>query len=371
MSSHGATEEGTRQYGENHRKWLNADKVRLIGELSVSALALGTYLGNFDDQTDRHYEEALSLALQRGCNFIDTAINYRCQRSERIIGHTLNHLIQKKKIKREQIVVATKGGFIPFDGSPPGNLEAFIKKNYVDTGLAPAEEIVSSCHCLHPAFLQNQIDGSLANLGLETVDLYYLHNPETQLAEIGVDSFYEKMGKAFDLLEENVRRGKIQYYGLATWSAFREPLGGAENISLAKLASIALKSGGSSHHLKIIQLPYSFAMLEAVSVHGQKEGEKNVPILPAAASQGISVMTSAPLLQGQILKLPSELTDKMPGDYSLAVKALQFVTSTPSVTSCMVGMKQTKHVEENLAVLGLLNWELPVLQKICDLLTKK
>ena len=82
-------------------------------------------------------------------------------------------------------------------------------------------------------------------------------------------------------------------------------------------------------------------------------------------------MTSAPLLQGQILKLPSDLTDKMPGDYSLAQKALQFVASTPSVTSCMVGMRQANHVEENLAVLGLPNWELPVLQKICDLLTKK
>ena len=56
-----------------------------LGELTVSSLGLGTYLGQGDPETDAGYRAALLAALRGGLNLIDTAINYRAQRSERVI----------------------------------------------------------------------------------------------------------------------------------------------------------------------------------------------------------------------------------------------------------------------------------------------
>jgi hypothetical protein len=57
--------------------------------LQLSTIGLGTYLGEADVATDAAYREAISTALQRGCNVVDSAINYRFQRSERAIGAAL------------------------------------------------------------------------------------------------------------------------------------------------------------------------------------------------------------------------------------------------------------------------------------------
>lgn len=366
----GATPEGTLKFQKAQKNAVHADKWRLIKDLKVSALGLGTYLGAYDDAVDLLYEEAIASAISRGCNIIDTAVNYRCQRSERVIGRTLARLIDSKTVSRNQVVIATKGGFIPFDFQPVSNMEAYIRKKWIDSGRVAPEDIVANCHCMHPAYLQEQIELSLSNLGLDTIDIYYLHNPETQLPVTGEEVFYDRLAKAFALFEENVARGKIQFYGLATWSAFREPAGMAEHISLERVLSTAEKAGGSGHHFQAIQLPYSMAMLEAVSISNQSLQGKSVPILPVAGARKISVMTSAPLLQGQLLNLPSTLARQLPDSLTLAQKALQFVVSTPGITAAMAGMKKKGHVDENLKVLNCADWDLPTLRKICELLVR-
>ncbi len=112
-------------------------------------------------------------------------------------------------------------------------------------------------------------------------------------------------------------------------------------------------------------------MLEAVGILNQSYEGKNYPVISAAAFHGVSVMVSAPLLQGQLATLPQGLAQKIPGGLTAVQKALQFVMSTPSVTSAMVGMKQANHVEENAKVLEIPNWDLKVLQDICDWMIKK
>lgn len=367
----GATAEGTRAFQKKQASSIHADKFKALQDWQASGIGLGTYLGNYDDATDALYEEAIENALGLGVNVIDTAINYRCQRSERTIGGCLKKLFQSKKIHRSQVIVATKGGFVPFDGSPPSNMESYIHDNWIKTGIVKEEDIVSSCHCLAPAYIQNQINQSLKNLMLDTIDIYYLHNPETQLAKVDEDQFYERLKGAFECLEENVQKGKIQYYGLATWNAFRESVGRAESISLEKVVQCAEKAGGTSHHFKVIQFPYNMAMLEAMALAGQTLQGKQYPILSVAYHFGISAMISAPLLQKQLLDLPSTLLKRIPGSLSPAQKALQFVLSTPGVASALVGMKSKKHVEENLGVLGESNWDSQTLQQVCDLLVSR
>lgn len=368
----GATPERTAKFMKGKKSIKpHPDKLHLFQNLSVSALGLGTYLGSYDQATDALYEEAILTAIENGCNFIDTAINYRCQRSERTIGVALRKMFEKKLAHREEIIVATKGGFIPFDSEPAANMEAYLRKNWIEPGIVREDDIVSHCHCLHPSFLEGQIEQSLKNLGLQTIDIYYIHNPETQISIIGPELFYSRLEEAFNLLEKKVKEGKIQFYGLATWTAFREPLGGAGWISLEEVWKIAKKAGGDLHHFRALQLPYNMAMLEAISVLGQTFEDQSNSVLTVAHHLGISVMVSAPLLQSQLLHIPPSLSKKLPGSLSLAQAALQFVISTPGVTSAMVGMKQKKHVEENLKILETADWDTETLQGVCDLLVKK
>jgi aryl-alcohol dehydrogenase-like predicted oxidoreductase len=66
---------------------------------------------------------------------IDTAANYRFQRSERSIGAALDQL-QQQGFARDQIVICTKGGYLPFDGAPPKDPRQYVEENFVRPGLA-------------------------------------------------------------------------------------------------------------------------------------------------------------------------------------------------------------------------------------------
>src|SRR3974377_385933 len=95
-----------------------------------------------------------------GINLFDCAINYRRQRSERCIGAALEQL------QRDEIVVCTKAGFLT-----PGAAPEFLKP----------EQMVGGMHSMDPDFLADQVERSRANLGVDTIDVFYLHNPETEL----------------------------------------------------------------------------------------------------------------------------------------------------------------------------------------------
>lgn len=113
-----ATEAGTAAYRERLGGRAAAGHFREHQGLWFSSLGIGTYLGGEDAATDRLYRDAVLRALELGINVIDTAINYRAQRSERAIGEALRLAFERGIARREEIVVATKGGFLPFDGGP-------------------------------------------------------------------------------------------------------------------------------------------------------------------------------------------------------------------------------------------------------------
>ena len=75
---------------------------------------------------------------------------------------------------------------------------------------------------MHPAFLENQLEASLANLGLGTVDLMYLHNTfESQSHFCEESEYMDKLKRAFEFLESKRQEQKLSYYGMATWLCFR------------------------------------------------------------------------------------------------------------------------------------------------------
>ncbi len=354
-----ATRDGTERYRKRFEGRIPREHFCDAQGLSLSSIGIGTYLGNYDDETDRLYHDAAVRAVESGCNVIDSAINYRLQRSERSIGTALKELATKG-FNRDEIVVATKGGFIPYDGAPPADPRRYIDDTFFKPGVASAADIVSGCHCMTPKYLLDQLECSLRNLDLECIDIYYVHNPETQLGKIPREDFDDRLLKAFETLEGAVAAGKIRMYGTATWNGYRNPKDAKDYLSLAEVVELAAKAGGKDHHFKVIQLPLNLGMTEALSLNNQTVKGKDSTILEAAQALGITVMCSASILQGQLThNLPEVMTVTFQGLETDGQRALQFVRSTPGVTTALVGMKQAMHVEENLktARVAPASWE--------------
>jgi aryl-alcohol dehydrogenase-like predicted oxidoreductase len=309
-----ATSEGTARYRDRFAAFREAGFYRSVGSLDltleVSNLGIGTYLGGEDDDTDRAYTDALIAAGEGGINFFDSAINYRRQRSERCIGAAL------KQLQRDEVVVCTKAGFLT-----PGAVPEKLNR----------EEVVGGIHCMAPDFLADQIERSRANLCVDTIDVFYLHNPETQLGFLDRAEFDARIRRAFAQLERLVDQGQIRWYGAATWEGFRKK--GA--LSLDRLAEIAAEEAGPEHHFRFIQLPFNLNMVEAFV-------ERPESVLQAAARLGIAAVASATLLQTQVLT------------HTDAQHAIQFTRSTPGISVALVGMSRREHVVENLRVASVL-----------------
>jgi aryl-alcohol dehydrogenase-like predicted oxidoreductase len=343
-----ATGEGTRRY---KKRQVVKESYREAGDLCISTLGIGTYLGDPDDATDRLVTNAVVESVRGGVNLIDTAINYRNQRAEKCVGAAVKKAIESGVVKRDEIVVCSKGGFVPTGDNPFSWFETeYLKKL---PGIQKSD-LVAGCHCMHPEYLSDQIERSLKNLELEAIDVYYLHNPEAQMRAVKPREFSDRLRAAFGALEKACDDGKIACYGVATWNAFRVPLEHHDNISLADVKALAREAAsGKEDHLRFIQLPINLAMPEAL-LATQQLGREAVPILEAARQLKIEVVSSASICQGQIIgKIPDALGESLGRDLTDAQRALQFTRSTPGLTSALVGMKAPEHVKENLTLIKM------------------
>ena len=346
-----ATFEGTERYAARIGGRLPHDHFRrLAGGPRTSSIGLGTYLGKDDSATDLQYQQAVTRSLERGINVIDTAVNYRLQRSERAIGVALEEAIGRGLVARDEVVVCTKGGFLSADAAVKGDPGAYITETYLRTGIVDPGEAVGM-HCMSPRFLSDQIDRSRNNLGLETLDVYYVHNPETQLETVDRAEVLARLRRAFEGLEQAVKDGRIARYGTATWTGYRTDPGTPGHLSLEEVVNAAHDVAGAGHNFKVVQLPYNLAMTEAYTRATQRVGAEIVTVVEAARRLGIYVMASASVYQGQLTRnLPPVVSQFLPGLDTDAQRALQFVRSTPGVGTALVGMKSAVHVEENAEV---------------------
>jgi aryl-alcohol dehydrogenase-like predicted oxidoreductase len=343
-----ATPGGTIAFADRHA---SADFYRPAWDgLTVASVGLGTYLGQPDAATDERYAQAVRRYLQLGGNLIDTAINYRFQRSERAIGQALMAAFAAGEARRDEVVVCTKGGYLPFDGGWPADPEQWIHDTFIATGVIEPGEIVDG-HCMAPAYLRHQIDQSRQNLGLACVDLYYLHNPEGQRAALGDAAFRGRLREAFAALEVAVAQNHIAAYGTATWDGYRAAPSDSTYLSLQAVLEVARDVAGDRHHLRAIQLPVNFQMVEALTQRNQPTSGGLATLVEAAAEMGVRVVTSAPLLQARLLgRLPETLRARFDPRLADAGRAVQFARSAPGVTAALVGMSSSPHVDQNLGL---------------------
>jgi aryl-alcohol dehydrogenase-like predicted oxidoreductase len=352
-----ANAEGTARYYERFPKLSEAGHFRQplnvpgAGALTLSSLGLGTYLGEADAAGDAAYTEAIGAAVRSGINVLDTAINYRHQRSEKNIGAALEPLIAAGELRRDEVLVCTKAGYLSFEGEVPRDPRGYIIEEYVNKGVMRPAEIAGGSHCMAAGYLENQLERSRRNLKLETIDDFYVHNPEAQLgAGVSRTDFRHRLRDAFAALEKAVKEGKIRFYGCATWNGFRLAPTQREAMSLEDVVAAAREVAGDNHHFRFVQLPFNLAMPEAFALKNQAFGKEMLSLFEVAEELGVAVVGSATLSQGKLTQGLPDIIRKKLGTASDTESAIQFARSAPGLATALIGMGRKEHVAANLAI---------------------
>ena len=298
-----------------------------------------------------NFRKIHDLTLSNGVNVIDTAINYRAQKSERTVGKAVSELIDEGKINRSEIFISTKNGYVTNDADIQEDFMAYIMREFGKTGVVKEGDISAQYNCMTIPFLEDQLARSQKNLGLDCIDLMYLHNAVEGQPQMPRDEFIVNLKNVFEFFEKQRKQQNIRFYGLATWECFRVPQENSNFLSLTQVIDLAKQVGGSTHGFRFIQLPYNLQFDQAYMQRNQPVDSNEMSILELAKQNGIGVFTSVPLMQGKLLewiKNKPEFTHE-----SSAVNALQFIRSTPGVLAPLVGQKSDLHVKENLEVLEI------------------
>jgi len=263
--------------------------------LFVSAVGFGCY--RVTDRVDEHRISMLQ-ALSSGCNVLDTSTNYGDGASERLVGDVME--VVATEGRRDEVVVVSKVGYVQ-----GANLELARRR---ESGGAPFPDMVrylEGCwHCIHPAFIIDQLNRTLDRTRLERIDVYLLHNPEYYLldaqrngSELSLDArrevFYERLERAFECMEAQVQGGKIGCYGVSS-NTLNAPVARPDGTSLTRMLEIAERVGGPSHHFAVIQCPLNLLeMGAAVIANNGAAGTQTV--LNAADEHDVGVLTNRPL----------------------------------------------------------------------------
>ena len=328
---------------------------RRFGPGVASSVGLGTYLGDPTDAVDDSLREVVRLAIESGVNQVDTAVNYRCGRSERVVGEA----IRDASVDREAVVVSTKGGFLPFEDRRPDDPAAYLRERFVESGIVDPSDLVGA-HCLAPDYVEWSLDRSLDRLGVGSVDCYYVHNPETQLEARPREAVYDALQAVFETLERRRIAGDVGVYGVATWDAFRVAEDADRFLSLREVLARAAAAGEAvgpddDHGFAAIQLPFNVHMADAFTRANQRppddpDGER-LSTLVFAHEAGLSVVTSASIGQGELARtqsVPAGVDARLSGD-TPAQRALNFARSAPGVTCSLVGTTDPDHLREDVA----------------------
>jgi aryl-alcohol dehydrogenase-like predicted oxidoreductase len=292
-------------------------KLRRLGSAGpvVSAIGLGqgSATTDFGGRDDAVQIATMRRAMDLGVNFFDTADRYMDGRHERLLGQAI-------KGRRDKVVIASKFGNLDLPGG---------KKGYNG----------------RPDYVPGACDASLKQLGVEVIDLYYLHriDPEVPIED------------TVGAMAELVRAGKVRWLGLS------------------EAGPQSLKRACAVHPITALQTEYSLWARDM-------EDE----ILPACRELGIGFVPYAPLGRGLLAGSVRKLDDIAPHDLRRRqprfqpgnlernlelLKPLEKIAAGRGATTAQValawllargedivpipGTKQQKYLEQNVAAVDL------------------
>lgn len=260
--------------------------------MQISSVGFGCY--RTDISIDEH-QNALSHALENGINVIDTSANYFNGGSELLVGNVLNKLVNDGKIKKKNILLVTKGGYI--QGTNYRNATELEKSGKLFSGTVKIQP--GLWHCIHPDFLEYQLTLQFERLKQDYIDIYLLHNPEYFLQKAKEDKtekqsaaaeYYDRIKMSFEFLESKVKEGKILSYGISsnTFVGYSEKY---DFTSLEKVIDIA-ESISAENHFRAIQFPLN--LLESGALI-KNQLQKTKTLLELAKTKNLKVFINRPL----------------------------------------------------------------------------
>jgi uncharacterized protein YyaL (SSP411 family)/aryl-alcohol dehydrogenase-like predicted oxidoreductase len=265
-----------------------------LGNTSLLASRIGFGGYRVDDQ-EKAFADALRKALVGGCNLIDTSTNYTDGGSERLVGAVITELIAAGELARDEVIVVSKIGY-----AQASNFELAERRKQEGKAFDEMVEYSDGCwHCIHPDWLEDQLERSLDRLGLGTLDVCLLHNPEyffTDAAKRGeVDddvraAFYQRLERAFVYFEAQVKAGRIGCYGVSS-NSVAQSLDDPEATQLDRMLAAARNAGGDDHHFRILQMPINLIESEGVLDDVVDGGT----VLAYAQAHGVAVFANRPL----------------------------------------------------------------------------
>lgn len=348
------------------------------GGPSVSPVGFGCY--RVDDR-DPAAREALRAALAAGVNLVDTSTNYADGHSEILVGQeAASPAAASGPAAGTAVTVVTKAGYV--QGTNQAEAVRRIREG------RPWEEMVEyarDCwHCISPGFLADQLTASLERLRRPRVDVLLLHNPEYFLldarqrrtdAGAAREAFYERVGRAFRHLDEEVARGRIGAYGVSS-NTLVVPRESPEAVDLARLLSLAGPA------FRVVQLPLNPLELGARQPIHSTSGAS---ALDVARDAGLGVLVNRPLnafAGGGLVRFapvdwrapayrgaPAEEIERMEAmegtrqeqlgfqldeafgpdsvqGSTISRRTVRSLLSLPGVTSVLVGMRRLPYVED-------------------------
>ena len=312
-------------------------ELRSLGSTGLKVSEIGCGCSSLGGVLDREGEaeglRTLQMAVDRGINFFDTADAYSLGRSEELLGQAVLG-------RRDQVVIATKGGsrFTPAWQRVADSRSLLVP---LRRALKPFKRYFNLLrhtqkqYDYSPTHLRNALEMSLKRLGTDYIDLYQLYNPTTPELEAG--EFIEAL-EAFKL------EGKIRFYGIACRSV---------NDAL-----LCLKYPGVS----TVQIVVSLADQEALGHIIDQFVAKDVGVIAREPlAQGFLTADTGRTLAEQSARSRREIRARenrarqfgflVQPDRSLAQAAMQFVLQVPGVSTVIPGMVTPEQLDENMGAL--------------------
>ncbi len=290
-----------------------------VSEIGIGCWAIGSEWG---DVSETDAKEALYTSLDNGINFFDTADVYGDGRSEKFIGDIL-------KNSKEKIYVATKTG----RRLNPHNADGYNIQN-----------------------IENFIDRSLLNLGVEVIDLVQLHCPPTEIC-----------GKVetYQMMDELVLKGKIKHYGVSVekvseaMDAIKFPnvksIQIIFNIFRQKPCEQFFKEAKKNNVAIIVRVPLASGLLTGkmnTESYFPKNDHRNYNIKGEAFDVG-ETFSGVDFQKGLIAV--EELKKILPNNFSLTDLALKWILSHNEVTVVIPGAKNKLQAQLNSKATDLHN----------------